>query len=130
MLKKFTVSSLESSLFLTAFTATSLGPLCVLRKFTGKDIPLFYILNFIICSSPGLIETGGHQLEMGLYCLARATEALWKTMTRHGYIKNTSHVEVPLFMLSIATIMSIYQSDKSIISSQYLPLIGKVFGES
>lgn len=108
----------------------SLLPLCVLRNITGRDIPLFYVLNGVIAGSMTFIEVPGRQLEIGLYCLTRAIESFWKTALKNGYVKNIPHGEIPLFMLSMGTLMTLYQNEKDTINSHYLSVMTRFFGQN
>lgn len=108
----------------------SLLPLCILRKTTGRDLPIFYILNGLIAGSMTFIEVPGRQLEIGLYCLTRAIESFWKTMVKHGYVKGVSYGEIPLFMLSMGTLMTLYQNEKETINPHYLSLMTRFFGQN
>lgn len=91
---------------------------------------MFYVLNGLLAGSMTVIEVPGRQLEIGLYCLTRAIESFWKTLVKTGYAKNIPHGEIPLFMLSMGTLMTLYQNEKDTINPHYLSLMTRFFGQN
>lgn len=69
-------------------------------------------------------------LELGLYCLPRALESIWKTALKNGYVKNIPHGDILMFMASMGTLMTLYQNDKDTINSHYLSVMTRFFGQN
>lgn len=112
------------------YVTSALITTCGLRSLTGKDMPWFYAINGLSAGAMTFIETPGRQLELGLYCLPRALESLWKTMSKNGYVKNIPNGEIALFMLSMGTLMTLYQNEKDTINSHYLSVMTRFFGQN
>ncbi|KAI8990080.1 hypothetical protein BDB01DRAFT_779981 [Pilobolus umbonatus] len=127
-LKKFTISCLRSALFLTLYCSIGLSTPCVLRRLLGVDTPWIYALTGAVSGSMVFVEAAGRQLELGLYCLPRALESLWKTALKNGYAKSVPHGDIYLFMASMGVLMTLYQNEKDTINSHYLSIMTRFFG--
>lgn len=51
-------------------------------------------------------------------------------MVKHGYARNVPHGDVWLFMLSMGTLMTLYQNEKDTISPHYLGVMTRFFGNN
>ncbi|KAL7317587.1 hypothetical protein PS15m_003925 [Mucor circinelloides] len=130
VMQKFTISCLRSALFLTMYVVMGLSTPCWLRRLTGTDRPWIYAATGAVAGSMVFIEAPGRQLELGLYCLPRALESLWKTLLKNGQVKNMPHGDILLFMASMGTLMTLYQNDKDTINSHYLSVMTRFFGQN
>lgn len=52
------------------------------------------------------------RVELALYCLPRALEAVWNMAIQDGYVGNVKYGEILLFSLSVGYLMKVYQSDQ------------------
>ncbi|KAI8990908.1 hypothetical protein BDF20DRAFT_841447 [Mycotypha africana] len=129
-LQKFTISCFRSALFLTMYVVSAMSTPCVLRRLTGTERPWMYAATGTVAGSMVFIEAAGRQLELGLYCLPRALETLWKTLLKNGKVKRIPNGDIFLFMLSMGTLMTLYQNDKDTIHSHYLSVMTRFFGQN
>lgn len=129
------------------YVVMGLSTPCWLRRLTGTDRPWIYAATGAVAGSMVFIEAPGRQLgkcnvlvhfaethvmsiELGLYCLPRALESLWKTLLKNGQVKNIPHGDILLFMASMGTLMTLYQNDKDTINSHYLSVMTRFFGQN
>ncbi|KAI8344594.1 hypothetical protein BC941DRAFT_13103 [Chlamydoabsidia padenii] len=126
---------------------------CVVRPITGCERPWHYYFTGMTAGAMVLFEARGRQLgkyaetrsngipltnfffsffviELGLYCLTRAMESWWGTMVKRGHVKNLPQGDTLLFMLSMGTLMTIYQTDRKTIASHYLSVMTRFFGNN
>ncbi|ORZ14648.1 hypothetical protein BCR42DRAFT_55981 [Absidia repens] len=103
---------------------------CVVRNMAGCERPWHYYLPGMMGGAMVLLEAPGRQLELGLYCFTRAMESWWRTMVKRGHFNNLPHGDVLVFMLSMGTLMTIYQNDKQTIASHYLSVMTRFFGNN
>ena len=131
-------------------SVTGVSTPCVLKRLTGRNQPWFYYAAGAVGGSMAFIETPGRQIgkgrtslalnichswstssiENGLYCLARALEAIWARALNNGQVKNIPHGEILLLMMSMGVLMPVYQHDKDVIGSTYLGIMTRLFGEN
>ncbi|ORX61843.1 hypothetical protein DM01DRAFT_1331315 [Hesseltinella vesiculosa] len=130
VLRKFVKSCARSSFFLAMYVSMGFATPCAIRPFTGKERHWIYLFPGLLGGAMVIFEAHGRQLELGLYCLTRAMEAWWRTMVKNGYAKNIRHGDTLLFMLSMGTMMTIYQTDKDLIASHYLSILTRFFGKN
>ncbi|CAO3647514.1 unnamed protein product [Cunninghamella blakesleeana] len=128
VLKKMTKSAARSCFFLASYVTMAFVAACIVRNVAGKERLKYYYIPGIIGGSMAMFEAKGRQLELGLYCLTRAIESWWRSLVKYGYAKNIPHGDVLLFMLSMGTLMTIYQNDKDTIASHYLSVMTRFFG--
>jgi hypothetical protein len=57
-------------------------------------------------------------------------ESLWKTGIKNGWVKNVPHGDILLFMASMGSLMTLYQNEKDTISSHYLGVMTRFFGQN
>jgi hypothetical protein len=57
-------------------------------------------------------------------------ESWWRTMVKRGNVKNLPHGDTLLFMLSMGTLMTVYQTDRKTIASHYLSVMTRFFGNN
>lgn len=77
------------------------------------------------------IEKKSRRIEISLYCLARAIESFFTTMSEIGYmpeILNLKRVDVLIFSISTAIIMHCYAIERDVFRSKYLNVLDWVFG--
>ncbi|KAF7731948.1 hypothetical protein EC973_007779 [Apophysomyces ossiformis] len=130
VLSKFSSSCMRSALFLSMYVTIALAVPCTLRRVLGKEKHVIYLLTGAAAGSMTFIEARGRQLELGLYCLPRALESLWKLLVKNGYMHNIPNGEVLLFMASMGTVMTLYQHEKDTINSHYLSVMTRFFGNN
>ncbi|GAA5805427.1 hypothetical protein HPULCUR_010943 [Helicostylum pulchrum] len=130
VLQKFAISCLRSAFFLTMYVTMGIASICWMRRLTGVESPYFYAVAGAVGGSMVIIEAPSRQLELALYCLPRAFEALWNTGVKNGTLKNIPHGDVLLFMASMGSLMTLYQNEKDTINSHYLSVMTRFFGEN
>ena len=77
------------------------------------------------------IEKKSRRIEISLYCLARAIESFFTSMTEAGYIrppKILRRADVVVFSVSTAIIMHCYAQEREVFRSKYLNVLDWVFG--
>lgn len=57
-------------------------------------------------------------------------ESWWKVAVKRGYARSLPYGDVCLFMLAMGTLMTMYQNDKDTISSHYLAVMTRFFGQN
>ncbi|CAO3600762.1 unnamed protein product [Absidia cylindrospora] len=130
VLQKFLKSCGRSAFFLAMYVAMGFATPCAVRPIVGNERLYWYYLPGVISGVTVLLEAPGRQLELALYCLTRAMESWWRTMVKRGHVKNLPHGDTLLFMLSMGTLMTIYQSDRKTIASHYLSVMTRFFGNN
>ncbi|KAI9030784.1 hypothetical protein CLU79DRAFT_731467 [Phycomyces nitens] len=130
VLQRLVKSSLRSALFLSLYMTAAFGVPCALRRIFRTEGRWIYAVSGLAAGSMSMVEAKGRQLELGLYFLPRAMEALWQTMASRGYVGRVPFGEVVLFMGSMGTLMTLYQNDKSVVGSTYLGTMFRFFGEN
>ncbi|KAG1296907.1 hypothetical protein G6F66_003074 [Rhizopus arrhizus] len=128
--QKFILSCFRSCLFLTMYVVIGLATPCWLRRLFNREAPWFYAATGAVAGSMIIIEAPARHLELALYCLPRAMESLWKTGIKNGWVKNVPHGDILLFMASMGSLMTLYQNDKDTISSHYLGVMTRFFGQN
>ncbi|RWR92415.1 Transmembrane protein 135 [Cinnamomum micranthum f. kanehirae] len=102
----------------------------IFRLFNECSIPLVAMGTF----PTGLalsIEKKSRRIEISLYCLARAIESFFTSMTDAGYItqsKKLKRADVIIFSVSTAIIMHCYAQERDVFRSKYLNVLDWVFG--
>uniref|UniRef100_M4EGZ6 Transmembrane protein 135 N-terminal domain-containing protein n=1 Tax=Brassica campestris TaxID=3711 RepID=M4EGZ6_BRACM len=121
----------RSSLFLSTYCTSAWVWTCLLfRTLDTCNIPLVAIATF----PTGLalaIEKKSRRIEISLYCLARAIESFFTSMTEAGYIrppKILRRADVVVFSVSTAIIMHCYAQEREVFRSKYLNVLDWVFG--
>ncbi|OAD80362.1 hypothetical protein PHYBLDRAFT_17947, partial [Phycomyces blakesleeanus NRRL 1555(-)] len=130
VLKRLVKTSLRSALFLSLYMSVAFGVPCGLRRLFRTEGRWIYAVSGLAAGSMSVVEAKGRQLELGLYFLPRAMEALWQMMAKRGYVTRVPYGEVVLFMGSVGTLMTLYQTDKSSVGSTYLGTMFRFFGEN
>ncbi|KAL0796384.1 hypothetical protein Bca101_067761 [Brassica carinata] len=131
LLGKGLLGTARSSLFLSTYCTSAWAWTCLLfRTFDTCNIPLLAIATF----PTGLalaIEKKSRRIEISLYCLARAVESFFTSMTEAGYIrppKILRRSDVVVFSVSTAIIMHCYAQEREVFRSKYLNVLDWVFG--
>ncbi|KAF9153519.1 hypothetical protein BG015_003254 [Linnemannia schmuckeri] len=128
VVQRYIKSTIRSSLFMTMYTWGAFYTLCVMRRIFKRERTYMYFLNGIIAGFAVLIEAPGRQVELGLYCLPRALDTAWHLMLKRGLVRNVPNAEMALFCASMGVIMTIYQYDPSVINTNYLSILTRIFG--
>ncbi|KAF8116400.1 hypothetical protein N665_0018s0010 [Sinapis alba] len=131
ILGKGLLGTARSSLFLSTYCTSAWASTCLLfRTLDTCNIPLVAIATF----PTGLalaIEKKSRRIEISLYCLARAIESFFTSMTEAGYIrppKILRRADVVVFSVSTAIIMHCYAQEREVFRSKYLNVLDWVFG--
>ncbi|KAH1090936.1 hypothetical protein J1N35_018193 [Gossypium stocksii] len=77
------------------------------------------------------IEKKSTQIEISLYCLARAIERFFTCMADIGYLPqstNLKRADVVIFSLSTVITMHYYAQEREVFRSKYLNVLDWVFG--
>lgn len=103
VLKRITVSSVRSSLFLSAYCTIAWAVPCHLRNLFGRDEWWMYYVNGLAAGTAVAIESKPRRLELAMYCAPRALESLWFTLVGKGYVKNIpcARLALPVSLLTI-----------------------------
>ncbi|KAL0696338.1 hypothetical protein Bca4012_063518 [Brassica carinata] len=131
ILGKGLLGTARSSLFLSTYCTSAWAWTCLLfRTLDTCNIPLVAIATF----PTGLalaIEKKSRRIEISLYCLARAIESFFTSITEAGYIrppKILRRADVVVFSVSTAIIMHCYAQEREVFRSKYLNVLDWVFG--
>ncbi|KAI8886137.1 hypothetical protein K501DRAFT_146090, partial [Backusella circina FSU 941] len=127
---QFLKSCLRSALFLTVYVVVGITVPCLARRWVTRDPRWIYFLNGLAAGVAVLIEAPGRQLELALYVFPRALESWWKLFAKKGYVRNVPHSDILLFMLSMGSLMTLYQNEKDTINSHYLSVMTRFFGQN
>ncbi|KAL1920401.1 uncharacterized protein VTP21DRAFT_778 [Calcarisporiella thermophila] len=128
--ERFMKSTLRSSIFLTAYVTLGFSAPCAFRHLTHRDYKFVYLLAGMVGGSSVLLEAPGRRLELGLYCLPRALESLWKSVVEAGWARNVKNGDVALFSIAMGVLMSLYQNNPSVINTHYLAVLTRFFGKN
>ncbi|KAI8902728.1 hypothetical protein BC833DRAFT_654540 [Globomyces pollinis-pini] len=126
--KQYTKSTLRSVLFLTCYVTAAWCTPCLFRNMRGKDENWMYYVNGLISGAMVLIEQPGRRLELGMYCLPRAIECLWNSLSVKGYVPLIPAGEAIYFSLSTGVLMTLYQNDPGSIHEGYRKFMYRFFG--
>lgn len=131
ILAKGLLGTARSSLFLSTYCTSAWVWTCFLfRLFKRCNVAMLALGTFP--TGVGLaIEKKSRRIEISLYCLARAIESFFTTMSDIGYIpqfKNLKRVDVLIFSISTAIIMHCYAIERDVFRSKYLNVLDWVFG--
>ncbi|XP_076903578.1 uncharacterized protein LOC143558667 [Bidens hawaiensis] len=131
ILAKGLFGTARSSLFLSTYCSSAWIWTCFLfRIFKRCNITMLALGTFPTGLSLA-IEKKSRRIEISLYCLARAIESFFTTMSDLGYfpqLKNLKRVDVLIFSLSTAVIMHCYAIERDVFRSKYLNVLDWVFG--
>nr|KAJ0201077.1 hypothetical protein LSAT_V11C600337330 [Lactuca sativa] len=131
ILAKGLFGTARSSLFLSTYCTSAWVWTCFLfRLFKRCNVTMLALGTFP--TGLGLaIEKKSRRIEISLYCLARAIESFFTTMSEIGYmphLKNLKRVDVLIFSLSTSIIMHCYAIERDVFRSKYLNVLDWVFG--
>ncbi|XP_024964198.1 uncharacterized protein LOC112504491 isoform X2 [Cynara cardunculus var. scolymus] len=131
ILAKGLLGTARSSLFLSTYCTSAWVWTCFLfRLFKRCNVTMLALGTFP--TGLGLaIEKKSRRIEISLYCLARAIESFFTTMSDIGYIpqfNNLKRVDVLIFSISTAIIMHCYAMERDVFRSKYLNVLDWVFG--
>ncbi|PWA89576.1 hypothetical protein CTI12_AA110300 [Artemisia annua] len=131
ILAKGLFGTARSSLFLTTYCTSAWVWTCFLfRIFKRCNVTMLALGTFPTGISLA-IEKKSRRIEISLYCLARAIESFFTTMSEMGYmpeILNLKRVDVLIFSVSTAIIMHCYAIERDVFRSKYLNVLDWVFG--
>ncbi|KAL8256623.1 hypothetical protein R6Q59_031690 [Mikania micrantha] len=131
ILAKGLFGTARSSLFLSTYCTSAWMWTCFLfRIFKRCNVTMLALGTFPTGLSLA-IEKKSRRIEISLYCLARAIESFFTTMSAMGYmpqLKNLKRVDVLIFSLSTAIIMHCYAIERDVFRSKYLNVLDWVFG--
>ncbi|KAJ2769946.1 hypothetical protein IWQ57_002883, partial [Coemansia nantahalensis] len=123
-------STTQSSIFYSMMVTGNVNAPCILRKITGRDIPLNYVISGALGGMAVLIDRPGRRTELSMYCFLRALEALWALGVKRGVWRNIRHGEVALFSFAMAVLMAIYQNDPTTLNLTYHSTLTRIFGKN
>ncbi|KAI9224162.1 hypothetical protein BC828DRAFT_153780 [Blastocladiella britannica] len=151
-LARMLVSTLRSSVFLAGYVTTAWTATCTLRNVFGREHISFYLINGMLSGAWSLLEAPGRRLDLGLYCLPRALEAMWRALIKGGVVprlpRDPAKVaqlsvgrralatvlskkavgEPVYFALSTALLMMLYDTEGWVISPGYKSVMSRFFG--
>ncbi|GJV26706.1 transmembrane protein 135, partial [Tanacetum coccineum] len=131
ILAKGLFGTARSSLFLTTYCTSAWVWTCFLfRIFKRCNVTMLALGTFPTGISLA-IEKKSRRIEISLYCLARAIESFFTTMSEIGYmpeVLNLKRVDVLIFSISTAIIMHCYAIERDVFRSKYLNVLDWVFG--
>ncbi|KAI9179194.1 hypothetical protein H9P43_005856 [Blastocladiella emersonii ATCC 22665] len=149
---RLVTSTVRSSTFLAGYVMTAWTATCIFRNATGTEHISFYLVNGMLSGAWSLIEAPSRRLELGLYCLPRALESLWRALIILGVLPRVprdaaeraampvakralatvltdKRVGEPLyFALSTGLLMALYEAEPHIISPGYKNVMTRFFG--
>ncbi|XP_071702446.1 uncharacterized protein [Rutidosis leptorrhynchoides] len=131
ILAKGLFGTARSSLFLSTYCSSAWVWTCFLfRIFKRCNITMLALGTFPTGLSLA-IEKKSRRIEISLYCLARAIESFFTTMSDIGYMPHFNYlkrVDVLIFSISTAIIMHCYATERDVFRSKYLNVLDWVFG--
>lgn len=127
--RRLFLSASRSSTFIALFTSLCWLVPCYMRNMFGGERRFYYLLNGFVAGSSAIIEfPKSRRVELGMYCLPRALESIWKMMLKRGLVKPVPFGEVLLFSLSMGTMMTFYQNETDTIPKNYEGIMAQFFG--
>ena len=102
-------NTLRSCFFLSGYCTLAWYVTCLSRNAFNKELKAAFFVNGLVSGMASLLEPPRRRIELGMYCLPRALESIWKIGLKSGMWKTVKNGDVYMFCASMAVMMKLYQ---------------------